>query len=61
MDTGADLSHPDLAASLWVNPGEIPGNGIDDDGNGAWRGKGWAEALEKNSMEMLKRLCSLRQ
>lgn len=37
VDTGADLSHPDLAASLWVNPGEIPGNGIDDDGNGEQR------------------------
>lgn len=34
IDTGVDLDHPDLAANLWVNPGEIPGNGIDDDGNG---------------------------
>lgn len=34
VDTGADLEHPDLAANLWTNPGEIPGNGIDDDGNG---------------------------
>lgn len=33
-DTGVDLSHPDLAANAWVNPGEIAGNGIDDDGNG---------------------------
>jgi subtilisin family serine protease len=33
-DTGVDLSHPDLVSSLWTNPGEIPGNGIDDDGNG---------------------------
>jgi hypothetical protein len=30
----ADLSHPDLAANAWINAGEIPGNGIDDDGNG---------------------------
>lgn len=30
----ADLLHPDLAANAWVNRGEIPGNGIDDDGNG---------------------------
>lgn len=29
-----ELAHPDLAANLWVNPGEIPGNGIDEDGNG---------------------------
>jgi subtilisin family serine protease len=34
VDSGIDLSHPDLAANLWTNPGEIPGNGIDDDGNG---------------------------
>jgi len=34
IDTGIDLSHPDLAEKLWVNPGEIPGNGLDDDGNG---------------------------
>ncbi|MEO5585370.1 MAG: S8 family serine peptidase [Flavobacteriales bacterium] len=30
----ADLSHPDLAANAWINHGEIPDNGIDDDGNG---------------------------
>lgn len=30
----ADLGHPDLAANAWINHGEIPGNGIDDDGNG---------------------------
>ena len=34
IDTGIDLSHPDLKAKLWVNPGEVPGNGLDDDGNG---------------------------
>jgi subtilisin family serine protease len=34
VDTGVDLSHPDLKGNLWRNPGEIPGNGIDDDGNG---------------------------
>src|SRR5262249_36448579 len=27
-------NHPDLAANMWTNPGEIPGNNIDDDGNG---------------------------
>jgi hypothetical protein len=31
---GVDYLHPDLAANMWVNPGEIPGNGIDDDENG---------------------------
>ncbi len=34
IDTGADLDHPDLAANIWINPGEIPDNGIDDDHNG---------------------------
>jgi subtilisin family serine protease len=34
VDSGLDLGHPDLAPNLWTNPGEVPGNGIDDDGNG---------------------------
>ncbi len=34
VDTGVDYTHPDLAANIWHNPREIPGNGIDDDGNG---------------------------
>lgn len=33
-DDGVDYSHPDLAANVWSNPGEIAGNLIDDDGNG---------------------------
>lgn len=32
-DSGIDLGHPDLAPRLWTNPGETPGNGIDDDAN----------------------------
>jgi len=34
IDSGIDLTHPDLAANLWVNPGEIAGDGIDNDANG---------------------------
>ncbi|HXG93368.1 MAG TPA: S8 family serine peptidase [Blastocatellia bacterium] len=34
LDTGIRHTHEDLAANVWHNPGEIPGNGIDDDGNG---------------------------
>lgn len=34
IDTGIRHTHTDLAANMWVNPGEIPGNGIDDDSNG---------------------------
>lgn len=33
LDSGVDLSHPDLSSNIWRNPKEIPGNGIDDDGN----------------------------
>lgn len=34
VDEGVKYTHPDLAANMWVNPGEIAGNGIDDDKNG---------------------------
>lgn len=34
IDSGADLTHPDLGANIWTNPNEIPGNGRDDDRNG---------------------------
>ena len=34
IDQGVKYDHEDLAANMWVNSGEIPGNGIDDDGNG---------------------------
>lgn len=34
IDSGVAFEHPDLIDNAWVNPGEIPGNGIDDDGNG---------------------------
>ncbi len=34
VDGGTDIDHPDLAANLWRNPGEIANNGVDDDRNG---------------------------
>jgi len=34
IDSGVDVEHEDLKANIWVNKGEIPDNGIDDDGNG---------------------------
>lgn len=34
IDSGVDYNHEDLFQNIWVNPGEIPGNSIDDDGNG---------------------------
>ncbi|ETJ47963.1 S8 family serine peptidase [Pseudoalteromonas agarivorans] len=34
IDTGIDYSHSDLASNMWVNSSEVPGDGIDNDGNG---------------------------
>ena len=34
IDTGVDYTHEDLKDKMWVNPSEIPNNGVDDDGNG---------------------------
>lgn len=34
LDSGTEYTHPDLAANIWTNPGEVPGDGIDNDGNG---------------------------
>lgn len=34
VDGGVEIDHEDLKGALWVNEGEIPGNGMDDDGNG---------------------------
>lgn len=34
LDTGIDLDHPDLEENIWMNTGEIAGDGIDNDGNG---------------------------
>ena len=34
IDTGVDYNHPDLRANMWRNPGEVAGNGVDDDRNG---------------------------
>lgn len=34
IDTGVDYTHTALEQKIWVNQGEIAGNGIDDDGNG---------------------------
>jgi len=34
IDSGIDIDHEDLKPVLWVNSGEVAGNGLDDDGNG---------------------------
>ena len=51
IDTGVQITHPDLAANIWSNPGEIAGNGIDDDGNGYVDDvNGWDFANNDNSV-----------
>ncbi len=34
IDEGIDISHPDLQANIWTNPGEVPNDGVDNDGDG---------------------------
>lgn len=34
LDTGVDITHQDLQDNIYINSGEIPDNGVDDDGNG---------------------------
>lgn len=34
LGTGVDVNHPDLKDNIWINKGEIPNNGLDDDKNG---------------------------
>ncbi|MDP3703313.1 MAG: S8 family serine peptidase, partial [Candidatus Omnitrophota bacterium] len=49
VDTGLDYNHPDIAANVWTNPGEILGNGRDDDVNGFIDdARGWDFAYEDN-------------
>jgi len=50
IDSGCKLDHPDLNGRIWINYAEIPGNGIDDDGNtyvDDWRG--WDFANNDNN------------
>src|ERR1035437_2931762 len=50
-DTGTELTHPDLAANLYHQPGEIPNNGIDDDGDGFIDNyNGWDVAMNDNDV-----------
>jgi serine protease len=57
VDTGVDWDHPDLAANIWINKGEIPGDGIDNDGNGfiddvrGWDFGGLTGEHDNNPME----------
>ena len=67
IDSGVDVTHPDIAPALWTNDDEVPGNGVDDDGNGyvddvhGWSFLGGADGqnVEHDSYELarLVRLC----
>jgi len=49
IDSGLLIDHPDIAANVYINTGEIPDNGIDDDGNGYiddWCGWDFVDAPE---------------
>jgi len=52
VDTGLDINHPDIAGNVWTNPGEVPDNGIDDDGNGFIDDvHGWSPLANSNQVE----------
>jgi subtilisin family serine protease/Ca2+-binding RTX toxin-like protein len=50
IDTGVDYNHPDLVGNIWTNPGEIAGDGIDNDNNGYIDDiRGWDFAYNDNN------------
>lgn len=51
LDTGIDITHEDLRGNIWINEGEIPNNGKDDDGNGYIDDiNGWSFSDNANSV-----------
>ncbi|CAN5744462.1 hypothetical protein BH11BAC7_BH11BAC7_18340 [soil metagenome] len=69
IDSGVDYMHEDLKGVMWHNPGEIPGNNIDDDKNGyvddvyGWNFIGGAngENVEFDNLELVRLLRPLRK
>ncbi|HET6569368.1 MAG TPA: peptidase S8, partial [Rhodothermales bacterium] len=68
IDGGVDVTHDDLDDRIWTNPGEIPGNGVDDDRNGytddvhGWNFIGGADGRDVNydTMELTREYARLR-
>lgn len=62
IDSGVDVEHEDLQGSIWINKGEIPDNGIDDDKNGyiddihgwSFLGNKEGEDLNEENLEMVR-------
>jgi serine protease len=52
IDSGIDYSHEDLAANMWQNPNEIPGNFIDDDNNGVVDDRHGFNAVSNNGVPL---------
>ncbi|MCT4664848.1 MAG: S8 family serine peptidase [Flavobacteriales bacterium] len=58
IDSGVDIEHEDLKGKIWVNKGEIPNNGIDDDKNGyiddihGWNFLGNADGRNANDAQL---------
>ena len=68
IDSGVDIDHEDLKDVIWVNEDEIPGNGIDDDGNGfvddihGWNFIGGKEGnVDKDTYELTREYKRLRE
>lgn len=68
IDSGVDIEHEDLKDVIWVNTDEVPGNGIDDDGNGyiddvhGWNFIGGADGsqVDADTYEMTRLFAGLR-
>lgn len=68
LDSGVDYNHEDLKDVMWTNPGEIAGNGIDDDKNGyiddihGWNFMGNKDGknVEKDNLELTRVYKSLK-
>lgn len=68
IDSGVDVEHEDLQGRLWTNPGEIAGNGLDDDGNGyvddvhgwSFLGNAQGENVEHDTYEVTREYVRLR-